>query len=273
MLALGLAFAVIASGWEAPIALEGTIDGRAGKSPLHVYLPKGYDAAKAYPLLIVLHGWDHSPELFRKKSDLAGLADAHGFVLAVPQMGRSIYETKFYAETKSPWTVAPGTRWVGEVVLPYVRAHYPVEKLAGVIGYSTGGRGAVLVAEAYPQDFVFAGSLSGTFDLMRLDPKDGEYKIHAVMYGARDAFEARWKLDNCVEPARLEKLGAIRVYAAHGADDKVVNPNQLQALRDALPAAEIELVPGFGHDWKFWNARWSKTFELAAKTMKLSAKP
>jgi enterochelin esterase-like enzyme len=271
VLALGVAISVVASGWEAPIALEGTIDSRAGKSPLHVYLPKGYDAAKAHPLLIVLHGWDHTPDLFRKKSDLGSLADAFGFVLAVPQMGRTIYETKFYAESKSPWAVAPGTRWIGEVVLPYMRSHYAVlrdRRLTGVIGYSTGGRGAVLVAEAYPRDFVFAGSLSGTFDLMRLDPRDGEYKIHAVMYGARDAFEARWRLDNCIEPSRLEKLKSIRVYAAHGADDKVVDPNQLQALRDALPAAETELVPGAGHDWKFWNALWSKVFQRAAEAMK-----
>ncbi|MFZ5442439.1 MAG: alpha/beta hydrolase [Myxococcota bacterium] len=269
--ALTLAATPPRGAWAA-IELEGKLDGRVGKAPLHVYVPAG--TAKQFPLVIALPGWNHTPELWRSKSDLGALADRYGFVLAVPQLGKSIYETRFYPESKSSWTVAPGARWVGEVVLPWLRAHYPVASErahTAIIGYSTGGRGALLVAEAYPE-FAFVGSLSGTFDLLRLDPKDGEYRIHAALYGERDAFPERWKLDNCVEPARLEQLGDTRVYAAHGADDRVVKPDQLAALQGALPAGEFVLVPRAGHDWAFWNAQWPVVFERAAKALSAPAR-
>ncbi len=272
MLSSALVMLALAA-WSEPIEVTGAIDGKPGKGSLLVYTPAVYSKGKPLPLVIALHGWDHSPELFKSKSDLASLAEANGVVLAVPNMGKSVYETKFYPESKGAWTTAPGTRWVGEVILPYVRAHYAVSAdraHTAVIGYSTGGRGAVLLAEAYPE-FAFAGSLSGTYELMTLEPKEGEYKIHANLYGSREKFKARWQLDNIVEPARLAKLDGVRLFIAHGAKDKGVNPNQLDALRKALEGTKVDVEfvvsPEGGHDWTFWNSQWPRVFELMSKTL------
>lgn len=246
------------------------------KAALHVYLPAGYSTAKKHPLVVALPGWNHSPELWRQKSDLAPYADQHGCVIAMPAMGKTIYETKFYPETKSPPIPRPGTLWVGEVVLPWVRAQHAVHAdraHTAIVGYSTGGRGAVLVAEAYPE-FSFAGSVSGTFDLMRLPTTDGEYKIHAAIYGPRDQFEARWQLDNCTSPARLDALTGTRLYAAHGEKDNVVKPDQLTALEAALEGRDVKAdfvrVPGAGHDWKLWSSQWAPMFDAASKIWKES---
>lgn len=267
--------------WSDPIVFKGTIDAAEATGSMLVYLPAGYDAsdanaAKRYPLAIALHGWAHSPELFKKKGTLGKWADTYGIVLAVPAMGKSVYETAFYPETKGDWTAAtgaPGTRWVAEVVLPYMRQNYrvfPDRAHTAVIGYSTGGRGAVLIAEAYPE-FAFVGGLSGTYDLSRLAPKEGEYKIHALLYGARDTFPERWTLDNCVTPERLAKLAGTSLFIAHGAADKVVHPNQTDALEAALAGAKIKVdaefksAPGAAHDWKFWNSQWGPMFARMAK--------
>lgn len=261
------------SAWSEPIEVSGAIDGKPGKGSLLVYLPAGYSKQKKSPLVIALHGWDHSAELFKSKSDLGALADKYGFVVAVPNMGKTIYETRFYPQTKGAWTTAPGTRWVGEVILPYLRAHFAVfddRAHTAVIGYSTGGRGAVLLAEAYPQ-FAFAGSLSGTYELMTLNPTEGEYKIHAIVYGSRDAFKERWQLDNCVAPERLKKLSGTALFIAHGAKDASVNPDQLALLRQALKGSAIEVeyvvAPEAGHDWNFWNSQWGRVFERMAKAL------
>lgn len=260
--------------WSKPVQVTGSIEGTTATVPMWMYLPAGYAAKKdsrKYPLVIALHGWNHSPELFRDKGGLARWADTYGVVLAVPAMGKSIYETRLYKEGKRPWAPVPGTRWVGEVILPYVRAHYAVRSdraHTAVIGYSTGGRGAVLLAEAYPE-FGFAGSLSGTFDLMRLDPKDGEYRIHANVYGPREKFPERWVLDNCIAPERLAKLAGTRLFIAHGERDKVVHRDQLDALRDALkgntsvPARFVVAAEG-AHDWAFWNGQWGALFQAMA---------
>ena len=262
--------------WSATVKVKGTIDDKTMTATMLVYTPVGYSATKKFPLVIALHGWNHTPEMFRDKGDLAQWADRYGVVLAVPAMGKTVYETAFYPESKRAWGVIPGTRWVGEVILPYVRANYAVlsdRAHTAVIGYSTGGRGAVLLAEAYPE-FAFAGSASGTFDLMRLDPKDGEYKIHAIIYGPRDKNAARWELDNCITPARLAKLAGTALFIAHSGKDNVVMPNQLDALRDALhsmPNIKTEFVTptAGGHDWKFWNAQWPAMFTSLATSLAL----
>ena len=257
------------SAWSDPITVTGSIDGKAGTGTMRVYLPVGYTKKVKYPLIVALHGWDHSAELWMAKDDLSTLADTYGFVIAVPNMGKTIYETRFYPNSQGKWTTAPGTRWVGEVILPYVRSHFSVSsdrEHTGVIGYSTGGRGALLLAEAYPQ-FAFAAGLSGTWDLMTLDPSEGEYKIHAAVFGSRDKFTERWELDNVVSPQRLEKLTGTRLFIAHGTKDRIVNPHQLESLRAALKdrpiEAELVVVPDAGHDWKFWSAQWPRVFELA----------
>lgn len=281
--------------WTAPVKVSGKIDDKAMTGTMLVYLPRGYPAdaparaagkapgdapAKQFPLVLALHGWNHSPEQFRDKGQLARWADQYGVVLAVPTMSTTIYETALYPESKRAWAALPGTRWVGEVILPYVRGHYAVHTdraHTAVIGYSTGGRGAVLLAEAYPE-LAFAGSSSGTFDLMRLEPKDGEYKIHAVVYGPRDKFRERWELDNCVAPARLAKLAGTQLFIAHSAKDKSVPPDQLDALRDAVKGnaaikAEFVMSPEGGHTWDYWNSQWGAMFAALAQALGLPAQP
>jgi S-formylglutathione hydrolase FrmB len=278
--------------WLEPVKVTGKIDGKSVTAAMLIYVPRGYPAQSApgggsaappvagdkkYPLVIALHGWNHSPELFRDKGELPRWADTYGVVLAVPAMGTTIYETALYPESKRAWAAVPGTRWVGEVILPYVRSHYAVwgdRAHTAVIGYSTGGRGAVLLAEAYPE-FAFAGSASGTFDLMRLDPKIGEYKIHAVVLGPRDKFKDRWELDNCTSPARLAKLAGTQLFIAHSSQDKSVPPDQLDALRDALKGnadvkAEFVMAPDGGHTWEYWNGQWGAMFGALAKALGLS---
>ena len=280
--------------WTDPIKVTGKIDDKAATATLLVYLPRGYPAApaggkassapaadttaKKYPLVLALHGWKHSPEMFRDKGDLARWADTYGVVLAVPTMSTTIYETRLYPESKRAWGPVPGTRWVGEVILPYLRAHYAVHTdraHTAVIGYSTGGRGAVLLAEAYPE-FAFAGSASGTFDLMRLDPASGEYKIHAVVYGPRDKFKDRWELDNCTSPERLARLDGTQLFIAHGRKDTSVPPDQLDALREALQAhpaikAEFVMSPDGAHTWEYWNGQWEAMFKAMAAALGIAA--
>lgn len=283
--------AIAKGAWSKSVKVTGELDGKSQTAALLVYLPAGYAeaakdpaSAKKYPLVIALHGWNHTPELFRDKGKLERWADQVGVVVAVPAMGKTVYETAFFPESKKAWGAIPGTRWVGEVILPYLRKSYAVlgdRAHTAVIGYSTGGRGAVLLAEAYPE-FAFAGSASGTFDLMRLDPKDGEYKIHAVIYGPRDKFPERWEHDNCIAPARVHALDGTAIYAVHSGQDKVVKPDQLEALRKALderaatrknvPDVQIALQPdGGAHDWPYWVGQWEPMFAAMGKALGLPA--
>lgn len=264
---------VVLAGWSGSLEVAGEVAGVRGVGKVRVYVPEGARAGQRFPLVLVLHGWGHSPEeLIRRSPQLEALAQRHQVVLALPDLGKSVYETRLYPGRRA-WSATPGTPWVLEVVLPWVRARFPVSgdrAHTAVVGYSTGGRGAVLLAER-SKEFAFAGSASGTFSFAALRPEEGESKIHEAVYGPRTEFPARWAEDDCVAPARVAGLGDTRLYLAHGEEDRSVRPDQLEALRQALGPAAAQAqwvrVPGAGHTWDFWNAQWPPMFAALAEAL------
>jgi putative tributyrin esterase len=261
--------------WLDTMHAVGSIDGHEVIGEVRVYVPAGYGSGERFPLVIALHGWDHSPAQFQAHSELGALADKHRVVVAVPDTGRSIFETSFYPQSKSRWRLAPGARLVGEVVLPWLRQNLDVKNdkaHTAIIGYSTGGRGACVLAQRYPE-FAYVGSVSGTYDLMALSPKTGEYRIHKAIYGERNRFPERWDKDNVMARDELGKLSGLHLYVAHGDKDKVVPMSQLRLFEQALKGVELGsrvfvVTPGGGHDWELWNAHWPAMFEGFERSMR-----
>jgi S-formylglutathione hydrolase FrmB len=255
---------------------KGTLDGREVAGEVRVLTPAACsEPSRRCPLVVALHGWGHTPALFAEQGGLAALAARHGVVVAIPDTGRSVFETAFHPETKNRWKKAPGARWIGEVVVPWLRANLNVSadaRQTAILGYSTGGRGAFVVAQRYPL-VGFVGSVSGTYELASLAPKTGEYRIHAAIYGSLKAHAARWRGDDVVASGLMPKLAGLHLYAAHGDADKVVPVAQLAALERGLDGVAtasrtIVVTAGGGHDWALWNAHWGPMFESFAQTLR-----
>lgn len=251
--------------WEA-ITLSAEWQGEPATGEVWVYVPSSppvsAEAAAGseepgFPLLVALPGWNSPGSAWRDSSVLTELAEARGFVVVAPSMGRSVYESQYYEDTRRRWAPYPGLPWVRNVVLPAVRERVAVSAdpaRTAVIGYSTGGRGAALLG-ATTDLFGFAASLSGTFDLAALDPDTGEYRIHAAVFGSRRRNAERWLAEDC--PRDPAAYAGVRWYAAHGGADEVVPAAQTSGWLDAMRAAGVpvggEVVPRAGHDWRFWN--------------------
>ncbi|MCA9564354.1 MAG: prolyl oligopeptidase family serine peptidase, partial [Myxococcales bacterium] len=251
----GICASLLLSSWVTPADAQGLSAGAwgvlevGGSSPsgetvtaeVWVYEPAAYEGASDWPLVIALPGWNSPGSAWRDSSVLAELAERHGFVVVAPSMGRSVYERDYYPETTRRWSDYPGLPWIVDVVIPFLDETFSLSSdraERAVIGYSTGGRGAILLA-ATTDVFGCAAGFSGTYDLAALDRDTGEYRIHAAVFGSRRRFPGRWQQEDL--PDGVSWASGTRLYLSHGAADAVVPDGQTAGLLERLREGGIEV--------------------------------
>ena len=214
-----------------------------------------YDSSKTAATLLVLPGWNYGRHRWLTETTLKEEAKKRRFRLILPEMGRSIYATRFYPESSMESRKEKTGKWMTDTFIPAIQKKYNVLVPSGrnfVMGLSTGGRGAVYCLWKLPDVFLAAASLSGDYDQTRI-PKD--FLMNAV-YGSYEKNKERWmKEDNLYYIADTIKRP---VYLAHGDADKVVPFNQSTAfyskIKKTNSKVKIHFVNGAGHDFKFWSS-------------------
>ncbi|MGI5863331.1 MAG: alpha/beta hydrolase family esterase [Myxococcales bacterium] len=83
LLLAGCAASLPKSGAIAPATYSQSLETDVSRHYL-VHVPKGYDPARSYPLVIALHGAFDSAELLEETTGFSELADREGFVVAYP---------------------------------------------------------------------------------------------------------------------------------------------------------------------------------------------
>ena len=257
--------------WRRGRTITGTVGGVTGKGKINIFTPRGYSKKRKPPfrLLIALHGWRARAGDWEKHSRINYWANKYGFVIVAPEVGTTVYERKYYPETreKYKWGKIPGGKWVGEVVLPYMRRHYNVYQTrarTGIFGLSTGGRGAALLPAYYPEFRAFA-ALSGDYDITK-QPKE---RTCTYIYGSYAKFPHRWRRDN--SKTLLKKLKHVSAYLAHGKRDRLCKVEQSRWFcRDMKKAGyDVECdFPDEGHTWKVWDGYLGKTFKFLDSRLK-----
>ncbi len=206
--------------------------------------------------ILVLPGWDFSRNDWCEKSSLCQKALQRGYRLLMPEMGRSIYASRLYPETRSDWRVFPTKAWVVEEMLPYLQDSLGVmqpEQANFVLGLSTGARGVALIALAKPALFRAGAALSGDYEQTQM-PAD---RLMIGFYGSYVQFKSRWEgEDNPVFQAKNFKTP---LYLGHGKQDKIVPVAQTElfygALKKANPSLRIHLhLTEAGHDYIYWDS-------------------
>jgi len=205
--------------------------------------------------LLILPGWNFDRTLWCSESSLCKEAHRAGYRLIMPEMGKSIYATSYFPQTRKDWLRYPTLTWLLDTMIPFLQQQAGVFLTSDnfMIGLSTGARGVALIACRTNTFFKAAAALSGDYD-QTLMPEDNLIK---GVYGPFSLFSQRWKtIDNPVAECAQIK---IPIYIGHGKLDKVVPYTQSELLYKRLLSLKngkkyILHTPEMGHDFLYWDS-------------------
>lgn len=260
--------------------LQGTHATEAGTREYRLYLPAAPAPPAGRPLLVMLHGCTQTAADFAAGTRADARAEEAGIVVLYPEQPATAHPQRCW----SWYDPAHQQRGAGEPALiasltrDVMREHGVDPARVSVAGVSAGGAMAATLAATYPELYEAVAVHSGVAHGAAADVAAGL----AAMRGG-------------VAPERLpalrevmgERARPVRAFLLHGADDAVVAPANLGALRaqwlalhSALgaPLAEEEsegrrryrdargrevlrswLIPGVGHAWSGGSAAGSYT--------------
>ncbi len=207
--------------------------------------------------IVILQGFAFPKDDWCKKTSLCKKALEKGYVLIMPEMGKSNYVSEFYPETRKDWQKYPQKQWLVDTLFNFLQKKYCIllpEQNNFAVGLSTGGRGVAVCALSRPDIFKAVASLSGDFDQSKI-PND---KVMIGYYGEYAKFEDRWKTkDNIIYHIKNWK---VPVYIGHGKLDPLVPYQQSELLYKSLQehcpevAVKYHLAPTHAHNYTYWES-------------------
>jgi hypothetical protein len=229
-----------------------------------------YPAGTIKGMILCLPGWNFSRTDVCEHSTFCAEAKKMGYALILPEMGKSVYATAVFPETRKDWLKYPQLHFITDTLIPFVQQHFDMMKYGQnnfVYGISTGGRGVAMVA--LHTDSLFRGgiSLSGDFD-QTLDLRDNLMRGY---YGEYDQFKERWELDN---PGKHASSIQIPLFIGHGNADKVVPVEQSLKFGSAIlllrakQGNELHIGEKGEHNYEFWGSETPNVLKFIRKFSK-----
>lgn len=206
--------------------------------------------------ILVLPGWNLKATEWCEKTKLCEQAKKQGFDLIFVEMQRSVYLKEYYPQTRADYSAYPTRSWLMDtVILPLIKAQVidntnPVF----VLGLSTGGRGAAILALEYPAVFSGAASLSGDFNPNL--QKDDALMINSL--GSYSKFPELWNGDNNI--SKRAQAFKVPLYIGHGKLDAICpliqSTDFVNTLKTVNPT--LRIVTNFpenqGHTYTYWDS-------------------
>jgi len=206
---------------------------------------------RAERVLVLLPGWNYSRRAWCDSSQICQVALAQGYRLILLEMGKSLYATAIFPETRADWQKFPTLRTLLDTVFPLLQAKgYLWAGRSYLLGLSTGGRGVVMILAHTGQLFRAGAALSGDYD-PHLNSRD------ALLTGWYGPYGPRWETTD--NPLRLVQHIEVPLFLAHGCQDAIVPTAHSARLAQQLKKMKPELLsqyredPVGGHDFFFWE--------------------
>ena len=237
------------------------------EQPYTYLLPYGYDPERAYPLLVLLHGWSSDHQGWTTYTRLARYVAAYDLIVACPDGGSDGWYTN---------AVHAGERREDDITMDFAShlksrfALVPRGRGWGIGGLSMGGYGAVKIALKYPHMFSVAVSHSGAFEKMQTK------KVHPV-FGDPEADRTMRQRENLVWLAEqaLSRWPTERphLYLDCGTEDPLLESNRrfVDHLNFIGYPCSYRELPG-QHTWPYWDRAFKTVLPELARTLGATAK-
>lgn len=220
-----------------------------------------YPASQIKGTILLLHGWNLPSDEWCDKTTFCKKSLDSGFVLIVPDFGKTTYHFQIYPETILKYRKFPTREWMYDTAFVHLQNQFSLllpTQNNFVCGLSTGGRGSALFALEKPELFSACAALSADFDQTKIidEPINNGY------YGSFKKFPDRWKgKDNIYNRANEFKVPA---FLAHGVNDKICPFSQTENFYLLLKKINPNLQNEFffektgGHNYQFWEKSTDK---------------
>jgi putative tributyrin esterase len=217
--------------------------------------------------ILVLQGWNFPITDWCDSTTLCEKALKQGYNLVFPEMGKSIYSEEIYVETRSDWKKYPTRKWLRDSVIGTLQSEFNLFEENGnnyVLGLSTGGRGALLLALDLPKIFAGCATLSGDYD-QSMFPYDN---LYIGYYGEMKSFEKRWKEDENPNKLILMRDLNVPLYMGHGMNDNVVPYKHFELMKEFLGhlKPDVKIVYHTDslaqHNYTYWNSEVDNVLEF-----------
>ncbi len=226
-----------------------------------------YPSSTIRGAILCLPGWDFSRKDLCQRGNFCSIARDSGYVLILPEMGKSVYHSRVYPETREDWKKYPTLHWLTDTLIPYMQNEFMLLVKGEnnfIYGISTGGRGVGQLATHTKGIFRAGAALSGDFDQTKMK-KDNLMRGY---YGDYQKFKDRWEGED--NPLLQAKQIDFPIFLSHGKMDAVVPFEQSKSFFDALHnSGKIGgLSPGIapfdtcGHNYTFWNSESQFVFNM-----------
>lgn len=218
-----------------------------------VYSPKGSEAVRGLPTLILLHGYSGSPRDWDANMDVQGLCDEYGFRLICPDGFKDSWYINKLDSTDMRWR---DFFWFE--LWPLMDERYGLlSDRTFVDGLSMGGHGAVNLFLDRPELMRGAGSMSGVLNLRNAG---GSCELIPPMLGVTDISDPV-----CDAQSAVNRISRVREHCGSDAESKVfvvscgsVDKTFLPATREFEAKANadgLRVVAVYSparHRWPYW---------------------
>lgn len=229
----------------------------------NVYLPEGYDSARQYPVIYLLHGlsddytaWEQRGRMQLAADELMRSGEAVPTVIIMPNAGGPDIHHTWNGYFNMPgWAYED---FFFQELMPGVEARYHCggrKGLRAVMGLSMGGGGSVVYAQRHPELFSSCYAMSAWLD-NKEDRVGTENDAKDCLYHVGRAVREHSALD-FLDQASEETLAELRTVAWFidcGDDDYLFDLSVAlhQRMRRLRVKSELRVRDGV-HNWEYWH--------------------